>query len=111
IATAIGATLVLGVGLGLTMRLGATRLSTMDVGTTSAAVGAGARDRTMRGHIGALRLLGSTAAEAGALDLASGSAAESAGSRLDSANRSARGIATALDTDGTSTFTTRTFAT
>jgi len=34
---------------------------------------------------------------------------EFAGSRLDSANRSARGIATALDTDGTSTFTTRTF--
>ena len=42
-------------------------------------------------------------------DLVSVSAEVSVGSRLDSANRSARGIATASATRATSTFTTRAF--
>src|SRR5215468_1733838 len=51
-ATAIGVTLVPGAGLGLTTRLGVMRHFTMDVGTTLAADGAGARDPIMRVRIG-----------------------------------------------------------
>src|SRR3974390_3729636 len=47
IATATGATLDLGVGRGLTIRLGDLLRSTMAAGTTLAAVGAGALDRSM----------------------------------------------------------------
>src|ERR1700726_4014054 len=48
IATATGTGLARGAGLGLTMLLGVLLRSTMAAGLTSAALGAGARDRSLR---------------------------------------------------------------
>src|SRR4029077_1041683 len=99
-ATDIGVPLGPGDGLGLTTSLGAMRRFTMDAGLTLAIAGAGARDHIMRGPIGARRSSDSTAEAA--LDLASVSAEALVGSRFDSANRSARGTATASSMRATS---------
>src|SRR5579864_3652603 len=84
-----GTGLALGAGHGLTMRLGASLRSITDAGLSSAALGVGARARSMLVPFTDLRSLAFSAADlASALVLA----VESAGSRSDSANRSTRGI-------------------
>ena len=68
IATVIGTTSGLGAGLGSTMRLGVLRPSTMAAGTTSAVIGVGVRDRSMRDHSTALPSLVSSEASGSGSD-------------------------------------------
>src|SRR5258708_7679968 len=94
IATDIGTGSARGAGLGWITRLGGSPLITMDAGPLWAALGAGARARFMRvrsmdRHSSDLWAEGTLVSGS---DLAEGSAAESVGSRSDSANRLIRGI-------------------
>src|SRR5216684_1783903 len=89
-ATAIGTGSALGVGPGLTIRLGALPLTTMAAGTISQAAGAGARARSLVLRSTALPLWVSSAAAGASAPVLAGAAA-SAGSRLDLVNRSSPG--------------------
>src|SRR6267154_2772057 len=103
IAKDIGTGSARGAGLGWITRLGDSRLITMDAGRLSAALGAGARARFMRVRSTDRRSSDLWAEDTSALgsDLAEGSAAESDGSRWDSANRFIRGITPATFTCAT----------
>src|SRR6266404_9312850 len=103
IATDIGTGLARGAGLGWITRLGGSRLITMGAGRLSAAPGAGALVRFMRVRSMDRRSSDLWAEDTSVLgsDLAEGSAAESDGSRWDSANRIVRGITPAEITTAT----------
>ena len=94
IATDIGTGSARGAGLGWITRRGDSPLITMDAGRLSAARGAGALARFMRVHSMDRRSLDLWAEDTSVLgsDLAEDSAAESVGSRSDTANRFIRGI-------------------
>jgi hypothetical protein len=94
IAMGIGTGLARGAGPGWIMRLGALLHSTMGAGRSSAAPGAGALVRSMRGRSTDQRLwdlLVEDTSVSGS-DLAEASAEESAGFPSDSASRIIRGI-------------------
>jgi len=103
IATDIGTGLARGAGLGWITRPGASRLITMDAGRLSAAPGAGALVRFMRVRSMDRRSSDLSAEGTSVLDsdLAEGSAAESVGSRSDTANRFILGITPAEITTAT----------
>src|SRR5712671_2545165 len=103
IVTDIGTGSARGAGLGWITRPGDSRLITMDAGRLSAAPGAGALVRFMRVRSTdqlSLDLSAEDTSVSGS-DLAEGSAAESDGSRWDSANRIVRGITPAEITTAT----------
>lgn len=97
-AMGIGTGLARGAGPGLITRPGASRPIITDAGRLWEARGAGAQDRSMR-----VRFMDrhSLVSSAGDLESDSDSAAESAGSRSDSANRIIRGITPAEITSAT----------
>src|SRR5712671_6380449 len=103
IATDIGTGSARGGGPGWITRRGDSRLITMDAGRLSAAPGAGALARFMRVRSMDRRSSDLWAEDTLVLgsDLAEGSAAESVGSRSDTANRFIRGITPATFTCAT----------
>ncbi len=102
IATDIGIGSARGAGLGWITSPGGSRRITMDAGLLSAAHGAGALVQSMRVRSMDLRSLGSSAADLDSESvLAAAGAAESAGSRSDSASRIIRGITLAEITTAT----------
>ncbi len=103
IATDIGTGSARGAGLGWITRRGDSRLITMDAGRLWAALGAGALVRFMGVRSMDRRSSDLLAEDTSALgsDLAEGSAAESVGSRSDTANRFIRGITPATFTCAT----------
>jgi len=103
IATDTGTGSARGAGLGWITRLGGSLLITMDAGRLSAARGAGALARFMRVRSMDRRSSDLWAADTLVVgsDLVEGSAAESVGSRSDTANRSIRGITPATFTCAT----------
>src|SRR5437762_5700024 len=97
-ATVIGATLGRGAGRGLTIRLGVSLHSTMAVGPTLVAVGAGALARITRVRSMDRRSSVSSAARTGVSVSAEDLAAELAGFRLAHASRFIPGTAQAAAT-------------